>query len=1162
MAFVHLHNHSEYSLLDGLPRVPELVARAKELGMPAVALTDHGNMYGAIEFYKTALKEGIKPIIGVEIYLVPDSRFKKVKGKNYHLTLLAENYQGYKNLMKIVSIGYLEGFYYKPRVDFEVLKKYNQGIIALSGCNSGLLKAKLIEDKWQEAKTYLDRFLDIYGENFYIELQRHHNDKAAANFEANSLIYQRLMQSHQEEVKGNEGLIKLAQEYGLPLVATNDVHYLKKEDAKVQDVLVCIQTGRKLEEINRMRMVDNPDYYFKTEEEMRADFADLPQAIENTLKISQQVDLKIILGQWFFPKFKLPPGKTAGEVLKKEAYEGAKKIYGSPLPKKVIDRLDYELDIIDTKGYSAYFLIVQDMVRFARKENIITNTRGSAAGSLVSYCLGISIVDPLEFELPFERFLNPYRPLPPDIDLDVSDVDRDKIIDYLIKKYGREKEAQICTFGRMLARASVRDVGRVLGYPYAVPDRIAKLIPFGSQGFPITIRQALEISPALKEEYDNNPQAKEILDLAQRIEGHARHVSVHAAAVVVAPTEITDFTPVQYDPGGESIITQYEKHAAEDVGLIKFDLLGLTNLSILAQAVRLVKARRDPNFDITTISLKDEKTYRLLSRGETMGIFQLSSPGMTHYLKQLQPQSIFDLMAMVALYRPGPMNFIPEFIKRRHNPKLVKYFDPRLKEILKNSYGIITYQDDVLLTAIKVAGYNWLDADKFRKAIGKKIPEEMKKQKTKFIKGCIQNGMSKKKAEELFKMIEPFAGYGFNKGHAASYALVAYQTAYMKANFPLEFMTPLLTAFAAKEDKIAAAINETKRMGITILPPDINKSFEEFTIEKMANGQEGIRFGFVSIKNVGEAAIKEILRERRANGPFRNIVDFVRRINSRVINKRVLESLIKAGVFDEFHTRSTLLENFEEIYRLSSAKSNQVSGQGTLFGSQLKEMVKVNLVEKPEYDSKKLLEFEKEVFGFYLSGHPYLQLLRHWRLEYPLTINEIKARSEEKQDNFKVHFVAAVAKIKTLTTRSSHQQMAIVTLEDETGSLEGVIFPRTFNAYQKELGEQKIYLIDGLIDNSNERKKGNLIIQKLQLLSGAKTTQQVVKIKLRKDLPPSALQRLRSLLKDNPGEWEVIIWLELEDGSYNQVKLPYKVNWNEELKKQVTELLGEGALEE
>ncbi len=1160
MSFVHLHNHSEYSLLDGLPQVPELVNRAKELGMPAVALTDHGNMYGAIEFYKTAKEVGIKPIVGVEIYLVPD-RFKKIKGKNYHLTLLAANYQGYKNLMKIVSVGYLEGFYYKPRVDFEILRRYKEGIIALSGCNSSILKVHLAEDKVEEAKKYLEQFLDIYGDNFYLELQRHHNDRAASNYPKNSLIYQRLMKSHLEETKGNQGLIKLAHEYGLPLVATNDVHYLSKEDARVQDVLVCIQTGRKLEEVNRMRMVDNPDYYFKTEGEMRAEFADLPRAIENTVKISEKVELEIVLGKWFFPKFILPPGKTAGEVLRQEAYQGAKRIYGQPLPKKVTQRLDYELDIIDTKGYSAYFLIVQDMVRFAREHNIITNTRGSAAGSLVSYVLGISIVDPLEFELPFERFLNPYRPLPPDIDLDVSDVDRDKIINYLIEKYGREKEAQICTFGRMLARAAVRDVGRVLGYPYAVPDRIAKLIPFGSQGFPITIAQALEISPALKEEYDNNPQAKEILDLAQRIEGHARHVSVHAAAVVVAPTEITDFTPVQYDPGGESIITQYEKHAAEDVGLIKFDLLGLTNLSILAEAVKLVKKRHDPSFDITKISLQDSKTYQLLSRGETMGIFQLSSPGMTHYLKQLQPQSVFDLMAMVALYRPGPMNFIPEFIKRRHNPKLVKYFDPRLKDILKNSYGIITYQDDVLLTAIKVAGYNWLDADKFRKAIGKKIPAEMQKQKTKFIKGCLENGMSKRKAEELFKMIEPFAGYGFNKGHAASYALVAYQTAYMKANYPLEFMTPLLTAFSSKEDKMAAAINETKRMGIMILQPDINKSFEEFTIEKIGNGEEGIRFGFGAIKNVGEAAIREIIGEREKNGPFKNIVDFIRRINSRVINKRVLESLIKAGAFDRFHTRATLLENFEEIYRLSSAKSTQISGQSSLFGDQFKEMVKINLVEKEEYPQRKLLEFEKEVFGFYLSGHPYLRTIRHWRLEFPLTIGEIKAKSEERTDNFKVRFVAAVAKIKFLTTRSSHQQMAIITLEDETGTLEGVLFPRVFNSVQKELNEQRVYLIEGTIDNSNEKKKGNLIVQSLKLLSNSTSGDvKLREIKLSKDLPSKALQELRNLLKTHPGDEEVVVWLELEDGSYNQVKLPYKVSWSKELEEKIINLLGKEAI--
>ena len=1160
MTFIHLHVHSEYSLLDGLPRVAELVDYAKKLGMPAVALTDHGNMYGAIEFYKTALSAGIKPIVGVEIYLTAGSRLEKSKDKIHHLTLLAANYQGYKNLMKIVSLSFLEGFYYKPRADFEVLAKYNQGIIALSGCGSGLLATNLAQGRLKSARANLGRFLDIYKDNFYIELQRHHNDLAAQGLAKNSLIRQRLLASHKQELLVNQGLIKLAKEYAVPVVATNDVHYLRKEDARVQDALICIQTGRKIEEINRMRMVDNPDYYFKSETEMKSDFADLPQAIENTWKISQKIDLKITLGQWFFPKFNLPKGKTAGQVLKSAALAGAKKIYGRNLPKKVIDRLDYELDIIDTKGYSAYFLIVQDMVRFAKNHNIITNTRGSAAGSLVSYTLGISVIDPLKFQLPFERFLNPYRPLPPDIDLDVSDVDRDEIINYLVKKYGKEKEAQICTFGRMLARASVRDIGRVLGYPYAVPDRLAKLIPFGSQGFPMTIAQALKISPALKEEYDNNSQAKEILDLAQKIEGRARHVSVHAAAVVVAPTEITDFTPVQYDPGGESIITQYEKHAAEDVGLIKFDLLGLTNLSVLSRAVKLVKERHKPNFDIIKIPLDDKKTFNILTKGQTMGIFQLSSPGMTHYLRQLQPQSIFDLMAMVALYRPGPMSFIPEYIKRRHNPKLVKYFDPRLKDILKLSYGIITYQDDVLLTAIKLAGYNWLDADKFRKAIGKKIPQEMQKQKAKFIRGCVKNGMSKKKAEDLFKMIEPFAGYGFNKGHAASYALVAYQTAYMKANYPLEFMTPLLTAFSDNEDKMAAVINETKKMGITLLPPDINKSESEFTIEKETDGTEVIRFGFRAIKNVGQAAINEILEVRHQGGLFINIVDFIRRINSRVINKRVLEGLIKAGVFDRFHTRATLLENFEEVYRLSSKRSG-AGGQNSLFGSQFKEMIKINLVEKPEYSSDRLLEFEKEVFGYYLSSHPYLQKLKQLRLNYPLTISDIKAKSEERQDNFEIKFIAVLAKIKFLTTRASQQQMAICTFEDETGSLEGVLFPRSFSKYQNLLKDQNIYLIRGLIDNSNERKKGNLIIQELKSIGNQPLNQATIVIKLKKDIPAETIKQLRNLLKSYPGDSKIVIWLEMDTG-YNKVELPYNIDWSDELKKKVGELLGQDSIKD
>ncbi|NOY15137.1 MAG: DNA polymerase III subunit alpha, partial [bacterium] len=1058
MSFIHLHVHSEYSLLDGLPRISEIIQQAKKLGMPAVALTDHGNMYGAIELYQQAKNEGIKPIIGSEIYMTATSRDDKAQKKSFHLTLLAKNYQGYKNLMKLVSLGYLEGFYYKPRLDFEVLAKYSQGIIALSGCGSSLLSNLLAKQDFQQSQKVLERFLDIFKDDFYIELQRHHNDKAAAGFPANSLIHQRLIESHKREQVVEAGLLDLAKQYGVPLVATNDVHYLQKDQARVQDALICIQTGRKIDEVNRLRMVDNPDYYFKTEEEMLNDFPDLPEAVHNTAKIADQVDIEITLGKWFFPKFELPAGKTAGQVLKEKVFQTAEKLYGQPVPKKVVDRLNYELDIIDTKGYSAYFLIVQDMVLFAKRNNIVTNTRGSAAGSLVSYCLGISSIDPLEFQLPFERFLNPYRPLPPDIDLDVADVERDKIINYLIKKYGKDKEAQICTFGRMLARAAIRDIGRVLGYPYAVPDKIAKMVPFGSQGFQITIKQALEISSALKNEYETNPDAKEILDLAQQIEGHVRHISVHAAAVVVAPSEITDFTPIQYDPAGQSIITQYEMHAAEAVGLIKFDLLGVTNLSILGEAIKLVRKRRDPNFDINTISLKDKHTLELLTQGKTMGVFQLSSPGMTHYLKQLQPQSIFDIMAMVALYRPGPMNSIPEFIRRRHQPDLVKYFDPRLKDILKNSYGIITYQDDVLLTAIVLAGYNWLDADKFRKAIGKKIPAEMKKQKEKFINGCIKKGMTRKKAQELFKIIEPFTGYGFNKAHAASYALIAYQIAYMKAHYPVEFMAPLLTAFSDNDEKLAAAISEAKKMDIQILPPDINKSYAHFAIEVAPDGKEVIRFGLQAIKNVGQAAIDEIIQQRHQNGPFLNIIDFIRRINSRVVNKRVLESLIKAGVFDTFANRATLLENFDEIYKLSSKSHSQSTTQVSLFGDQFQQTIKLNIKEFPEYPHPKILEFEKDVFGFYFSGHPHSNILKRIHKKYSTTVTEIKQKVQEARDNFRVVIAAEAAKIKTLTTKSTHQQMATITLEDDTGSLEGVIFPAVFAKYAGVLTEQAVYL--------------------------------------------------------------------------------------------------------
>jgi len=762
--FVHLHVHSEYSLLDGLSKIKGLIKKTKEHGSPALALTDHGVMYGAIDFYKKATEEGIKPIIGCEIYMSAEDHREKKRHDAFHLTVWAKDLEGYQNLMKLASIAQIDGFYYRPRIDMQLLAKHAKGLMASTGCPAGLVGRRLINESYESALNTAKEFSQVFGTgNFYVELQRHPWQKFAEAQGVPAKVREELKERAKESVRLEEGLIKISRDLGLPIIATNDVHYIEKEDAVAQDAIVCIQTGKVIADTERMRYVDTPDYYLKTPEEMVESFLDLPEAIENTVKLADKVDLQIKLGEWYFPEFELPDNKTAGEVLREMAYSGAKEKFGE-VTKEISERLDYELKIIDDRGYSPYFLIYADMTEYAAKVGIYVNTRGSAAGSLVSFCCGITVVDPLRYHLPFERFLNPFRPSPPDIDLDISDDRREDMIQYLKDKYGEEKVAQICTFGTMQARAAVRDVGRVLGMPYSQPDRIAKLIPQGSQGFPMFLDRALKESKELKEVYDSEEETRRLIDLAKKIEGNARHVSVHAAAVVVAPDDLTKFSPLQREPGGgDKIITQYEMHACEDVGLIKLDILGIRNLSIMANAIRIIKKLRGEVIDIHKIPMDDEKTFKMLAEGKTFGVFQMASSGMTKHLVELRPERVEDLMQMVALYRPGPMAFIPEYIKRKHNPKLVKYDDPRMEEFLKSSYGIIVYQDDVIFMALKLAGYDWGEADKFRKAIGKKIPEEMAKQKDKFIDGCVAGGMSLKLAKELFAKIETFAAYGFNK---------------------------------------------------------------------------------------------------------------------------------------------------------------------------------------------------------------------------------------------------------------------------------------------------------------------------------------------------------------------------------------------------------------
>lgn len=1065
--FIHLHNHTEYSLLDGLGKVKEMAKRARELNMDALAITDHGNMYGVINFYNACVNEGIKPIIGCEIYMSKRSRHNKESGldsDSTHLVLLAKNYEGYKNLMKVVSLAHLEGYYYKPRADIEVLEKHSEGLICLTACVGGYIANPILENDEKTAIERVKALSKIFKEDhFYLEIQKHINLK--------------------EQDIVNKKLIEYSKKFGLPLVATNDNHYIYPEDAEAQDALMCIQMQTTVDNKNRkLSMRSYPDIYMRSQEEMKGLFIQTPEAIENTVKIAEMCNVELKLGKWIMPVFNVPEDKTPAKYIQEKVKEGIKKRYKT-ITKEINDRIDYELSIILKKGYETYILIVADFVNWAKSKGITVGPgRGSNAGSIVSYALGISDVDPLFFKLPFERFLNPERPSPPDIDLDFADNRRDEVIEYVTKKYGKDKVAQIITFGTIEARGSVRDTGRVLGYPYSVPDRIAKMIPAGWQGHAMTIDKALEQSPELKIAYTSEADTKKIIDLARKVEGVARHASVHAAGVVIADKDITEYTPLQKEPNGEKIITQYDMYSVgeDGVGLLKIDFLGLRNLTIIQESLRFIKENQNKNIDFSSISFDDKKTYELLSSGETTGIFQLESAGMRRYIKELKPTSIFDLQAMVALYRPGPMANIPEFIKRKHNPSLINYPDERLKDILKESYGIITFQDDLLLTAISVAGYSWVEADKLRKAVGKKIPSEMKMQHDKFVEGCISNGMDKKDAENLWVQFEPFAGYGFGKAHAACYATIAFRTAFLKAHFPVEFMTALLTAESrgssgsTKDEKIAQAVAECKKLNIDILSPDINKSDSEFSIENNIK----IRFGLSAIKNVGIAAIKTII-EARNEGKFKSLEDFAKRVDLGTVNKKTMESLIKAGAMDAFGNRASLLIEYPEIaLKVSRKQKENIKGQTSLFNEEtFNEEIGNNKNHVNDFSNDEKLAFEKEFLGFYLTSHPQLHNLESIKDKIS---HQIELLAEEKEGT-SVVIGGLIEKIKRFFTKKNNSEMAFITLSDEKGlTVESVIFPKIYDKYKSVLNKESVILINGRLDIKND--KPIIIAEKISLI--------------------------------------------------------------------------------
>jgi len=1147
--FVHLHVHSEYSLLDGLPKIPRLVSQAKIMGMKHLALTDHGSLYGAIKFYKECKQEGINPIIGCEIYIAKRSMHDKEAGKDNessHLTLLAKDFEGYKNLMKLVTLANLEGFYYRPRIDKDTLSKFSKGLIALSGCNTSEISKALSVGDFPRAKKYASEYRQIFGKgNFFLEVQKHLYGQFMSAHEESSEIYNQLRKMDADEKKILDGVKKLARETKIPQVATNDVHYLLPEDAHAQDVIICVQTGKVLSDTKRLRMIDSPTFYMKSQQEMSELFGDIPEAIKNTLEIAQKINIEIPLSQVAFPKFDVPKS-SADEYLRKLCLEGLKKRVEKITP-EIQERLEYELSIIIQKKYSTYFLVVSDFVNWAREKGIISTTRGSASGSLVSYALGITTVDPLFFKLPFERFLNLYRPTLPDIDVDFADNRRDEVISYVREKYGHDKVAQIGTFGTMMARAAVRDVARVLNWPYSKADRVAKMIPIGAQGFPMSLENAKKVNRELGTLYDQDREVKELLDLAEKVEGNARHVSVHAAGVVISPSELTDFTPLQKETTHQKIITQYDMYDIEEIGLVKMDFLGIRNLSILGQSVEIVTTTYGIKIDLSKIPFDDKKAFELMAKGETIGLFQLGGSGMTRYLKELKPTNIFDIMAMISLFRPGPMNSIPEFIERKHNPKKVKYLDPRMAGYLEQSYGVIVYQDDVLLTVINIAGYTWEEADKFRKAMGKKIPAEMTRQKEKFIEGCIANGASGEKAEELFKQIEPFAAYGFNKAHAASYAVIAYQTAYMKANYPVEFMTAVMTAESDDPDKIAAAVDECERMKILVLPPDVNFSQTGFTIEKVGD-REGIRFGLSAIKNVGKAAIEAILSEREEKGNFNSLNDFVKRVNLRVVNRKTLESLIKAGAMDKFGKRNAMLSVLDEIKSSGISVSKTIAqGQGSLFDEvELEKQTSAAssidsiLHSMEEAPKEEILSWERELLGFYLTEHPLTKYQPKISQIGSTKITEIDLVTFSENS---VKICGIVASIRKTLTKVRKEEMCFLKLQDTTGSIEVIVFPRVYLQAKKSLLPDQIIVVWGKLETTEQMPIliAENILSLEQALEKISQDKQVLEISVPKNADRVLLSKIYQVLKENPGENQTFLVLPGENGKSRKFTVPFSV---------------------
>lgn len=1050
--FTHLHVHSHYSLLDGLAKIPDLVARAKELGMDSVALTDHGVLYGAIEFYKTAKKAGIKPILGVETYVAPRDRFSKEPSeKYYHLILLCENETGWKNLVKLVSKANLEGFYYRPRVDKDLLREHHEGLIALSACLGGEIGQALLAGQFDEAKKIASEYQSIFGKNnYFLEIQKHPHVPDSEKIESS--------------------IIRLSEETGIPLVATQDLHYLRKEDAEYHDILLAIQTGNKLSDDDRLTFKEE-DFSMSSPEEMAEKFAHVQGAVERTAEIAARCNVELELGKVLLPEFPKPDGKTANVYLRELIIERLPlKIPPEAQTQEVKDRLEYETSVIEKTGFADYFLIVQDLIHWAKVHGISVGPgRGSAAGSLVSYILDITDINPLTYGLLFERFLNPERIQMPDIDIDFADARRDEVLAYAREKYGENRVARIITFGTMAARAAIRDAGRAMSYSYGFCDQIAKLIPFNpTQGMKEGwLDECLKKVAELRTLYDTNAEAKKLIDVARHLEGVARHASVHACGTVIAKEPLMERVPLQFSPQEKDIIiTQFEMHAIEDLGLLKIDFLGLKNLTIIENTLRLVKELRDITIDISKIPLDDKKTFALLQHGDTTGVFQFESSGMRRYMKDIKPTELEDLIALVALFRPGPMELIPSFIKRKNGEEKITYLHPKLEPILKNTHGIGVYQEQMMQIARDLAGYTLPEADTLRKAIGKKIKSLLDEQKEKLTNGMIKNGIPPKIAAAIWELFPPFARYGFNKSHAACYALIGYETAYLKANYPEEFMAGLLNAEMNDIERISLLVQEARQSKIEILGPDVNRSFVSFTPEDAApidgqeSGNQRIRFGLLAVKNVGFEITKAIIEERSRNGEFKNFEDFVTRIKHKDLNKKSIESLTKSGAFDSLGIeRKQALENIDDILKfVNASKRSMENAQNSLFGVTAMPSAALKFKPATPATNEEKLAWEKELIGFYLSEHP--------MSGYAEKINAYKAKPiaelmSIKNERLIVRTAGLVSKVRKIFTKSG-QPMLFATIEDlAQKSLEIVVFTSVLEKTAPVWNENNVIIVQG-----------------------------------------------------------------------------------------------------